>query len=378
MSLVNWRQRFPKPVDVMTLSQQLRRHHSSEEAIWIGQQVKFYWDAVRLEAFREPLCLHYEGQALQMASRWPLAARRAQALRQRFGAGELLEIGAGIGGDSCELAAHFELDCYELDPERLACLRHNLGGAARCQAQGGLEALPKARCFYADPARRDERGRNQSQSWQPDPQLLWASGRPGCVKLAPGYDFEQIPAGADVDYLSHQGVCKESCIWTPGSGFVQALMFQGGVWLQAPRVSAPELGPLDVGMWVHELDPAAIRAQAWPVGLGWRIDETLSLLASPPGSTSPWVQSFECLEIAEADRQSLVKLQKRWDFQPLEIKKRGFDVEPEELRRHLPKGRRGGPGVLWLTRVAGRHRALVCRRATLGKLPGRDGAALSL
>ena len=376
MSLIALRQDFPKPVDRLSLSQKLRRTYEPQQAIFLAQQLSLYWDALRLEAFRQPLCLLYESQALQMASRWPLAARRAQALHQRLGPGPLLEIGAGIGGDSLELAPYFELHCFEQDPERLDCLRHNLCGAAQIQAEGALERLPGARCFYADPARRDEKGR--TQQWQPDPQLLWASGRPGCLKLAPGYDFEQIPAGADVDYVSHQGVCKEACIWTPGRGRVQAFMYHQGQWLCAPRREAPPLGPLEVGMWVHELDPAAIRGQAWPLELGWRIDETLSLLASPAGQSSLWVQSFECLEIADADRQSLVRLQKRWDFQPLEIKKRGFDVEPEELRRQLPKGRQGGPGVLWLTRVAGRHRALICRRAPLGKLPSGDGAALSL
>lgn len=41
-----------------------------------------------------------------MGSRWPLAERRAQKMQQRFPTGLLVEIGAGIGGDSLELA-HF-------------------------------------------------------------------------------------------------------------------------------------------------------------------------------------------------------------------------------------------------------------------------------
>lgn len=373
------RRAHPRPEPLLALGQRLRKQHSSEQAIWLLQQLEMYWDALRLQAFRQPLELYFEAQALQMGSRWPLAERRALELAERF-PGRLLEIGAGIGGDSLELARTRAFRTTEQDDTRRAYLEHNLrvSGFSQVEVSGGdgLEQVGDAQVIYADPARRNTKGR-QWHDLTPDPSRLWNLGLPCCLKLSPGLDESQLPAGCDLDYVSHQGVCKEATVWTPGRGglggdgsppqksgprLVRACVYQEGNWLVAERREPPPLGPLEPGMWLHEPDPAAIRAQVWRPLEGWRVDETLALLATPPGLASQWTQSFEVLEIADADRKNLIRLQKKYDFQPLEIKKRGFDVEPEELRKKLPRGHSGGAGVLYLTRVAGRHRALICRR----------------
>lgn len=353
---------FPRPVDLVALGARLRKSLPSSDAIWLLQQLELYWQALRLEAFRDPLPLWFERQALEMGSRWPLAERRAREIARRFPEGLLVEVGAGIGGDSLELAPVRPLRAIESHEQRRRCLEHNLRGTnAEVLGGDGILHLDGACSIYADPARRNAQGR-QWKDLQPDPRLFWQMALPTCLKLAPGLDESWLPPGCDLDYVSHQGVCKEGVVWLPGRGRVQAWLYREGSWLTAERRPPPRLAALEPGMWLHEPDPAAIRAQVWLPLEAWRIDESLALLASEPGLRSPWAQSFEVLEIAEADQRSLVQLQKRHDFQPLEIKKRGFDVEPEQLRRKLPKGSRGGPGVLWLSRVAGRHRALVCRR----------------
>ncbi|MFN8607753.1 MAG: hypothetical protein U0931_09485 [Vulcanimicrobiota bacterium] len=364
MDLIELRQTYPKPQPLLALGQQLRKQCSSERAIWLLQQLEMFWDALRLEAFRQPLELQFEAQALQMGSRWPLAERRALELQHRFPHQRLLEIGGGIGGDTLELARTRAFASVEQDDQRRACLRHNLGVSGFSQVEvgagDGLTQLDGIQVIYSDPARRNAKGR-QWHDLSPDPSALWGLGLPCCLKLSPGLDESVLPDGCDLDYVSHQGVCKEAVVWTPGQGRVRAYLHTAEGWLMAERRPAPECVELRVGMWVHEPDPAAIRARAWPVE-GGRIDESLALLATPAGLVSPWTQAFEVLEIADADRKNLVQLQRKYDFQPLEIKKRGFDVEPEELRKRLPRGRGGGAGVLYLTRVAGRHRALVCRR----------------
>lgn len=355
----------PRPEPLMALGQRLRRQLSSERAIWLLQQLEMYWDALRLQAFRQPLELYFEAQALQMGSRWPLAERRALELSERFPGLRLLEIGSGIGGDSLELARTRTFRTVEQDDNRRNCLTHNLRICGFDQVEvlagDGLAEIRDAGVIYADPARRNAKGR-QWHDLSPDPSELWNLALPCCMKLSPGLDESQLPRGCDLDYISHQGVCKEATVWTPGRGQVRAFLYRGEGWLMAERRDPPPVGPLEPGMWLHEPDPAAIRAQAWQPLEGWRIDETLALLATPAGLRSDWTQSFEVLEIADADRKNLVRLQKSYDFQPLEIKKRGFEVEPEELRKKLPRGHSGGAGVLYLTRVAGRHRALVCRR----------------
>jgi len=359
------RQLYPRPQPLAALGQQLRRQHTTERSIWLLQQLEMYWDALRLQAFRDPLPLHFEAQALQMGSRWPLAERRALELQARFPEQRLLEIGGGIGGDTLELGRLRRLRTVEQDDLRREVLRHNLEATGLTEVEvlggDGLEQLENAQVLYADPARRNAKGR-QWHDLQPDPSLLWKLDIPTCLKLSPGLDESMLPPDCDLDYVSHLGVCKEAVVWTPGSGRVRAFLHQPEDWLVAERREPPPVIALEVGMWVHEPDPAAIRAQAWMPEGGRRIDETLALLATPPGVHSPWSQVFEVLEIADADRKNLIRLQKHWDFQPLEIKKRGFDVEPEELRKKLPRGQAGGAGVLYLTRTQGRHRALICRR----------------
>lgn len=373
--LQDLRLRYPRPVDPLALSSHLRRRYPAQQAIWLQQQLEGYWDALRLEAFEDPLPLLYEPEALQMASRWPLARRRALQMSQLFPPGLWLEIGAGIGGDTLELARVNPLRIVEANPLRAEMLEHNLrvvGLRDRVEIQVGdarehPQWLEGVVALYADPARRNQTGR-QWKDLQPDPSWLWSLSLPTCLKLAPGIDERSLPQGANWEYCSHQDSCKEVVVWTGVAPFgVRAWRYALGHWRSLPRREPPPVAAVEPGMWLHEPDPAAIRAQGWPLLEGWRIDESLALLASAPGVSDPWCRSFELLEIAEADLKSLKRLQKRLDFHPLEIKKRGFEVDPERLRRQLPKGQRGGPGVLWLTRVEGRHCCLVCRRIpTLG------------
>ena len=365
-ALIDLRLQHAPGTDLLRLGQQLRKNYPSEQAIWLLQQLEMYWSALRLEAFAEPLHLYFEAQALQMGSRWPLARRRAQLAAQRFPSGLWLEVGAGIGGDTLELARVSQLRVTERDPQRREILRHNLqvsGLLERVQLVEG-EDIPwqGAVALYADPARRSAKGRDW-RNLDPDPTTLWALNLPTCLKLAPGLDESTLPEAAILEYCSHQGVCKEAVVWThSGPAQVSAWRYQQGTWATAPRQEPPDVAELCPGMWLHEPEPAALRAQSWLPEGGWRIDESLGLVATHAGVTSEWTQHFEVIDIGDADLKSLKKLQARYDFYPLEIKKRGFDVEPEELRKKLPKGRSGGPGVLWLTRLAGRHRALVCRR----------------
>lgn len=365
-ALIELRQRFSTPQDPLALSKLLRDRWPAEQALWLQNQLKLYWDAVRLEAFAEPLPLLFESQGLQMATRWPLARRKAEEFRRRFPDTALLEIGAGIGGDTLELGRLLSLRSCEQDPQRTACLKHNLtvsGLEVQVLEGDGLQRLRPGEALYLDPARRDAHQRRW-KDLQPDPTPLFHRPEPLCVKLAPGIDETVLPVGADLDYVSHQGTCKEAVLWLPGQGQVQACMWNGQSWLSAPRGRPPELAELAPGDWLHEPDPAALRAQIWQPREGRRIDATTALLVTPPGVTSPWTQTFEVLEIADADLKQLKRSQRQWGFHPLEIKKRGFDLDPEQLRKKLPACTGGGAGVLFLTRVNGRHRAIWARRVS--------------
>ena len=73
---------------------------------------------------------------------------------------------------------------------------------------------------------------------------------------------------------------------------------------------------------------------------------------------SPWLKGYRVLDNLVFDRKKLKSYLRERNVGILEIKKRGADITPEQLRRELaPKG----PNSLTLivTRVADTHRVLV-------------------
>ncbi|MFM2352383.1 MAG: hypothetical protein RL096_864 [Actinomycetota bacterium] len=75
--------------------------------------------------------------------------------------------------------------------------------------------------------------------------------------------------------------------------------------------------------------------------------------------TSPWLKGYRVLDEMAFDRKKLKAYLKERSIGTLEIKKRGSDIVPEQLRKELaPKGK--GAATLIVTRVGDAHRVLIC------------------
>ncbi|CAB4636240.1 unannotated protein [freshwater metagenome] len=125
--------------------------------------------------------------------------------------------------------------------------------------------------------------------------------------------------------------------------------------------SAP-LGKL--GRYVYEPDNSLIRSGliaefSEPEGLTLIAPE-IAYLSSDNRIESPWLKGYEVIDDLVFDRKKLKAYVRENNIGILEIKKRGSDISPEELRKQLsPKGE--GAATLIVTRVGDAHRVLVAQ-----------------
>jgi hypothetical protein len=123
----------------------------------------------------------------------------------------------------------------------------------------------------------------------------------------------------------------------------------------------------ELGEFVYEPDGAVIRARligqlASRVGAGM-VSDGIAYLTGDEAVQTPFASVFRVLERWPLDEKRIKRELKERGVGTVEIKKRGVDVDPAAFRKRLaPKGR--GSATLILTRVAGRHTALLVERVT--------------
>jgi hypothetical protein len=233
-------------------------------------------------------------------------------------------------------------------------------------------------------------------SWEPIDRLLTLC-EVICIKLMPGIETEEIPPTAAVEFISHDGICKEAVIWLGRT--VQPLRqaavhnptFQSRVdpgshasrdaqtsdqhipahWYTLVSCGErPPVGELQAGQILYEPDPAVIRAGAFfelceklQASL---LDSQIAYLISNQVDAQPQPTPFAtAFRIEEIHEYSLRKLNQRLlalEIGTVELKKRGVPFEPESLRPRL-KLTPGGPGaVVIFTRQGNRRIMLLARR----------------
>jgi SAM-dependent methyltransferase len=362
----------------MTAATALRRHWTPGQAAAVLTQTDLRRRAVAkfgASAGR----LFFTRDALEQATRGDVSRWRAARLADA-GATELVDLGCGIGADALAFAAAgLTVVAVESDPATAVLAAANLGDAGRVVCGDAVELaadlLAGGAAVFADPARRTASGRtwrvaDLTPPWDFVTGLL--SGRLGCIKAAPGLPSNSIPQNVATTWVSHRGDLVEASLWSgpwaPGSR--TAVLLPAGEELDAGELSHPPVGP--VGRYLYEPDPAVIRAGA--IGsLAERLDARspqagIAYLTSESLRMTPFATAFEVLEELPFDERGL----RRWVQQQrvgiLEIKVRGFDVDPAVLRKRLkPSG--PGSATLVLTPTPDGAKALVVRRASVGAQP---------
>ncbi|MFN2538810.1 MAG: class I SAM-dependent methyltransferase [Mycobacteriales bacterium] len=298
--------------------------------------------------------LWWTAEALEQST--PRAVARHHA--RRFDAApRVLDLGCSVGGDLLAFGARgIGID---LDLARCLLARANTGAPVACADVTKLE--PRGWVF-ADPARRTGGRRGfDPRAWSPplDQVLGWDVTGLG-VKVAPGIDYDLLPADVEVELVSLEGDVKEAMLWrgaTRRGTRMTATLLPSGAQLTGAGAVATVSAP---GRFLLEPDGAVIRAHlvaevCEAVG-GWLLDASIAYVSADVAVPTPFGRWYEVLEVMPF---SLKRLRERLrGVGVVTIKKRGTAVEPEQFRRQLRLSGTEEATVV-LTRVRGAQVALL-------------------
>jgi THUMP domain-like len=314
---------------------------------------------------------------LEQATRLAVAAQHAGRF-QRAGVQWVADLGCGIGADALAIAAlDIEVTGVERDEVTAAVASFNLApwSNARVEQADVTEFdLSGVDGVYLDPGRRNASRRlSNPADWSPSLDFAFGLARrfPTGVKLAPGIDRDLLPTEAESQWVSVGREVVEVGVWFGSlarDGIRRAALVIGDGVTDELTAEADsddaELGTL--GEFIYEPDGAVIRARL--IGdlvrrLGGRmLDPTIAYFTSDVLVATPFATAFRVIESFAFDERLLKKELAARGIGTLEIKKRGMDVDPAQLRTKLNlKGRESA--ALILTRVAGKRLALLAERA---------------
>lgn len=313
---------------------------------------------------------------LEQATRLNVAARHAGRFRDA-GVQKVADLGCGIGADALALASlDLHVTAVERDEVTAAIATYNLAPWPGVTVQhGSAESfdLTGHEAVYLDPARRDGAGRlHDPADWSPSLDFAFglAERMPVGVKLGPGIDRELIPAAAEAQWVSVDREVVEVGLWfdslaRPGIRRAALVLGEHGAAEMTATGDTDDVEVGELGRYLYEPDGAVIRARL--IGdlgrsLGAHmVSESIAYLTSDTAVETPFASRFEITARLPLDERQLKREISARNIGTLEIKKRGVDIDPATFRKKLaPRGENSA--TLFLTRVAGRHTALLAQR----------------
>lgn len=317
---------------------------------------------------------------LEQATR-PAVADHHAARFVAAGATRVVDLGCGIGADALAFVrAGLEVVAVERDPDTAAVARANLGPTAVVVCADAEEVaadlLAPGVAAFCDPARRGDRGRLwQVSDFTPGWDFvlgLLGGDRVAGVKLGPALPHSLVPPAVEAEWVTARSETVEVALWA-GQGAapgVDAALLLPDDRLAVPRPTAehplPTVPVGAVGRYLYEPDGAVIRARgiaalARQLGGAWLLDPQIAYLSAEALVRTPFATAFEVLEVLPYDRKSLRRWLREHEVGTLEIKKRGLEVDPADLRRRLGSHGRAS-ATLILSRTPTGAVALLARR----------------
>ena len=317
---------------------------------------------------------------LEQATRLRVAALHAGRF-ESAGLRRVADLGCGIGGDAMALAAlDLEVTAVDVDEVTATVASYNLAPFESARAEHAAAEdidLTSFDALYFDPARRTAGHVNtarltQYSDYTPSLDLVFgaAADRPTGVKLGPGFDRSLIPEEAEAQWVSVDGQVVELGLWFGAlarDGIRRSALVldsAGSHEVHAGEDSADvQVGALGGYLW--EPDGAVIRARL--IGdvarsLNARmLSDGIAYLTGDEPAGSPFATGFRIVERFSLDERTLKRELRSRGIGTLEVKKRGADIDPAAFRNRMNlKG--PNSATLVLTRVDGRHAALLCER----------------
>jgi len=319
---------------------------------------------------------------LEQASRLQAAALHAGRFR---GAGitQVADLGCGLGAESMAMGAiDLNVRAFEIDEVTAALAVFNLGAFDNVEVeQADITTLDLSQfeALFFDPARRelDGKGERATRKFDPaqfSPNFNWvleqARTKPTGIKLGPGHPHEAIAQDAEAQWLSIDGDLVELALWfgeVKRPKVARAATVVNSTGRHEIVSETFESEPADVSplkQFIYEPDNAVVRSHliadlAREVGASL-ISREIAYLTSESEIDSPMMRGFRVVDEMAFDRKKLKAYLRERNIGRLEIKKRGVDVVPEQLRKEMSlKGEIAA--TLILTRVGDDHRALIAQ-----------------
>ncbi len=284
---------------------------------------------------------------LEQATRPEVADHHASRFREAE-VRRVIDLGCGIGSDSMAfLRAGLEVVAVDVDPATAAVARSNLVGRAEviCAdvTEVAQELITPGSGVFCDPARRDDHGRvwrveDFAPPWSMVIHLLDGERIAG-VKLGPALPHSLIPDAVEAEWVDHHGETVEVALWAgPGArpGQRSALVMPD---YRLNAAAGPPLPVRDVGRYLYEPAGAVIRSGGLTelgaqLGAGL-LHPQVAYLTSDQLCSTPFATAFEVRQRLPFHFKPLRAWVREAQIGVLEIKKRGVDVDPADLRRRL-------------------------------------------
>jgi len=358
------------------LASALRRQFPAAEASALAEQLTLRTKArERFGTAADSLLFTAEG--LEMATHPLVAARRAERLRA-LGA-PVADLTCGIGGDlmACVQAGLAAIG-VERDEATALLASHNArssGPALVVRGDACQSPLPLGgMSVVIDPARRGDSGRRFDPAafipdWDTCMRLI-SEGRTGVMKAPPGIEHRHLPPQAETEFVQLGRSMREAATWVGEgavAGLMRAVLLPSGDQLDS---SAPEIDTQTVPPDRYIFDPESCVTRAGVVRqlgllLGAKLlDRQIAYLTAPESAFHPMAATFEVLDIVPFSIARLRDRLRASHWRADEIRRRGFPVEPDELRRLLGK-LEGDPVTILLTTLAGKRLAMIARRVMM-------------
>lgn len=349
----------------ITLNLALRKAgYSPEVSSGVVHQIRLrHLAKPKLGAFAERMIFTRAG--LEQATRLQVAAHHAERFRAA-GLRQIADLGCGLGTDAMALAAlGMNVTAVELDETTAAAATINLMPFDNARVELGDATAFDLSGFdgvWLDPARRTHAGGNTQRIFDPEafsPPLSFVerladAGLPVGVKLGPGIPHGSVPANCEAQWVSVDGDVTEVALWfgalrradvrrsalvlnDDGAHELHAATdFSGATGVGSP-VSTD-----DISGYIYEPDGAVIRAGlvldvAESVG-GSLLDPHIAYFMAPSLVSTPFARAYRVVAVRPYHVKSLRSWVKASGIGVLDIKKRGLDVSPEELRKVLLAG----------------------------------------
>ncbi len=311
---------------------------------------------------------------LEQATRLQVAALHAERFKLA-GYKNIADLGCGIGADSLAFASlGLSVTAIEQDAQTAALASFNLAPFPSAEVKvsdaesfdlSGFDAV------WLDPARRDL-GRKAAKhiTLSPadfSPDLEWCFGiqKPKGIKLGPAFPLEMIPNNVEAQWVSHQGDLVELTLWFEGLNQRigrSAMMLRDGKRYLFEGEGVNRFATEALKQYVYEPDYSLIRSQLLGDFANQQeltgISDGIAYLSSDQLNDSPWLKAYQVIEVVPLDESTIRKVLATRGIGKLEIKKRGVDITPEELRPKL-KLKGEGAATLILTKVDDARRALI-------------------